>query len=315
MSNKIIKIIIFAVAILDCILALVFSFGFNEDKKDNYVQVQQIEAKAPQMLSDFQAATPESLPKVVKTYQDNLAKVNDSLKDVQLQKDILYTYLLDLKNLKEDNFKQYKADFATRAEGLFAKCDKKKEYVDGFNGVNDYKALESYVTKVEEEYSALKQSYLTDRNYLKAANSLVSRADQINMTASANKKAADLTDMQNDIKGFLSSAKLQNAFILIGYFLGLVTIAALLFFALTKIVKNFKSSYKILIVLALFALIVFIGYIVGSSELSTSAQKAGMTVNSFKMVNAACFTFYVFLIVSVLSIIVTAVLNAIKNRK
>lgn len=315
MSNKIIKIIIFAVAILDCILALIFSFGFNEEKKDNYVQVQQIEAQNPTMLSDFQAATPESLPKVVKKYQDNLAKANDSLKDVQLQKDILYTYLLDLKGIDETTFKAYKENFATRAEGLFAKCTKKNEYVNGFKAVNDYSNLDSYIAKVEEEYASLKQDYLTSRTYMKAANSLVGRADMINMTASKNKKAADLQEMQEDIKGFQKSATLQNVFVIIGYAMAIITVGMLLFFALKKIVTNFKSSYKILVVLALFVLIVFIGYLVGSSELSASAQKAGMTASGFKMVNAACFTFYVVLAAALLSIIVTAVMNAIKNRK
>lgn len=315
MSNKIIKFIIFAVAIVDCILALTFAFGFNEEKKDNFFQAQQIEAQNPTMLSDFQTATPESLPKVIKTYQDQNAKANDSLKAVQMQKDILYTYLLDLKNLNADNFGQYKADFVNRAEGLFAKCDKKKEYVDGFNAVQDYKGLEAYLSKLEGEYATLKNDYLTSRSYLKSANSLVNRADMINMTASANKKATDLQDLQNDLKGFKSSERLQNAFIFIGYAMAFVTVGLLLFFALTKIVTNFKSSYKILVVLALFALIVFIGYLLGSSELSASAQKAGMTVSGFKMVNAACFTFYVFLCVSILSIFVTGIIGAIKNRK
>lgn len=315
MSNKIIKIVIFAVAILDCILALCFSFGFNEDKKGNFFQVQQIEAQNPKMIADFLTATPESLPKVVKTYQEDLTKYNETLKAAQLQKDILYTYLLDLKNLNKDNFAAYKAGFAERSETLFAKCDKKKQYVDGFNGVKDFAALESYISKVEAEYATVKQDYLVNRTYMKSANSLVGRADLINMSASTTKKKADLQELQDEIKGFQKSAKLQNSFIFVGYFLGFVTIAALLFFALTKIVKNFKSSYKILVVLALGALIVFIGYLVGSSELSASAQKAGITTSGYKMVNAACFTFYVVLFVAIGSIFVTAVMNAIKNRK
>ena len=121
--------------------------------------------------------------------------------------------------------------------------------------------------------------------------------------------------MQEDIKGFQKSATLQNVFVIIGYAMAIITVGMLLFFALKKIVTNFKSSYKILVVLALFVLIVFIGYLVGSSELSASAQKAGMTASGFKMVNAACFTFYVVLAAALLSIIVTAVMNAIKNRK
>ncbi len=315
MKDKIIKIIIFAVAILDCILALAFAFSFDEDKKDAYSQAQLVQAQNPTMMADLATATPENLPDLVTKYQGDIKTLNDSLKNVQLQKDILYTYLQDLKGLDENNFEQYKAGFAERAEGLFAKCDNKKAYVDGFNAVNSFKDLESYLRKIESEYASLKQSYLESCNYMKAANSFVSRADQINATASANKKATDLQDMQKDLKSFKSGAKLQTTFMVIGYCLGILTLFLMLFFALVKIVKEFKTSYKILIVLALFAVIVFIGYAIGSSVLSPSAIKMGMSVTGFKMVNAACFTFYVCLLGALLAILVTSIVSAVKNRK
>lgn len=315
MKDKIIKIIIFAVAILDCILALAFAFSFNEDKKDSYSQAQLVQAQNPTLMADLATATPETLPDLVTKYQDEMKSLNDSLKGVQLQKDILYTYLQDLKGLDENNFEQYKADFPARAEALFAKCDNKQAYVDGFNAVNSYKDLESYVRKIENEYAALKQSYLEGCNYMKAANSFISRADNINQTASASKKASDLQDFQNDLQSFKSGARLQATFMFIGYFLGGLTLFLMLFFALVKIVKEFKTSYKILIVLALFALVIFIGYLVGSPVLSPSAIKMGLTVSEFKMVNAACFTFYVCLLGALLAIFVTSIMNAIKNRK
>jgi len=315
MKEKIIKIIIFAVAILDCILALAFAFSFNEDKKDAFSQARLVQAENPAMMADFSAATPEALPDLVTKYQDEIKNLNDSLKGVQLQKDILYTYLQDLKGLDENNFEQYKADFPTRAEGLFAKCDKKQEYIDGFNAVNSFKDLEGYLRKIESEYASLKQSYLEGCNYMKAANTIVSRADMINATASANKKATDLEEMQNDLKSFKSSARLQNTFTIIGYCLGGLTLLLLLYFAVVKLFKEFRTSYKILIVLALFALIVFIGYVIGSSVLSPSAIKMGLSVRGFKMVNAACFTVYVCLLGALLAILVTGIMSAVKNRK
>lgn len=315
MKDKIIKIIIFAVAILDCILALAFAFTFDDDKKDAFSQARLVQAENPAMMADLSSATPESLPDLVTKYQGDMKNLNDSLKGVQLQKDILYTYLQDLKSLDENNFEQYKADFPTRAEGLFAKCDKKQEYIDGFNKVNTFKDLEGYLRKIESEYASLKQSYLEGCNYMKAANSLVSRADMINATASANKKAADLEDMQKDLKSFKSSSKLQTLFMIIGYCLGGLTLFLLLYFALVKMFKEFKSSYKILIVLALFALVVFIGYVIGSSVLSPSAIKMGLSVSGFKMVNAACFTVYVCLLGALLAILVTGIMSAVKNRR
>lgn len=315
MRDRIIKITIFAVAILVCLIALIFSFRFDDKKKDNYIQVQLVQAQNPTMLNELATATPESLPKLVTKYQDDIKNINDSLKDVQLQKDILYTFLQDLKGLDENNFEAYKADFPTRAETLFAKCDKKKEYVDGFNAVKSFKDLEGFINKIDEEYFNLKQSYLSTTNYVKAANSLISRADQINASASANKKATDLQDLQNDLKSFKSNAKLQNVFIILAYVLGGFAIFLMLFFAVIKIFKNFKSSYKILIVLALFALIVFIGYIIGSPVLTPSAIKMGLSSTGFKMVNAAAFTLYCSLFSALLAILVTAIISAVKNRK
>ena len=84
MSNKVLKIIIFAVAILDCVLALIFSFGFNNDKKDNFVQVRQIEAQNPQMVDDLLAATPENLSKWVESNSKSLNDANEALKKDQI---------------------------------------------------------------------------------------------------------------------------------------------------------------------------------------------------------------------------------------
>ncbi len=315
MKDKIVKIVIFAVAILDCILALFFAFGFNDEKKEGFFQAQQIQAQCPAMITDLETATPETLPKVVETYQTNLRTFGDSLKAAQLQKDILYTYLQDLKGLEEETFEQYKADFPKRAEGLFAKCDNKQAYIDGFNGVNSFKDLEDYTSKIEKEYDAVKQNYLVNREYSKAANALIGRADMINATSSANKKATELEELQKDLKGFASSEKLENAFVFIGYLLGAIAILLMLYFAVIRIVTDFKSSYKILLVLVAFAVVVLIGYAAGSPVLTPSAIKFGMSITAFKMVNAACFTVYVCLFCAILAIIVTAIMNAIKNRK
>lgn len=315
MSNKILKIVIFAVAILDCLLALVFSFGFNNDKKDQFVQVRQIEAQNPQVVDELLTATPENLNAWIDSNSETIDKANKDLKAVQLQKDILFTYLSELKRINsEEALADYKAKFSGHAASLFAKADKKDDYIQGFNKVNNMKDLESYIRNLESEYDVIKQNYLVERNYLKAANSLVSTATNIDQTPSANKKATDLEALQNDLRGFRKSATLQNIFIILAYCLAIVTVMLLLAFALIKIVKNFRSSYKILVVLALLALVVLIGYMVGSSTLTPVALKNGMTASSFKMVNAACFTLYVVLFAAILAIVVSAIMNAIKNR-
>ena len=150
-----------------------------------------------------------------------------------------------MKNLDENSFEGYKAKFSERSAGLFAKCDDKQKYVDGFNSVNTYKDLDAYTEKINKEYNEVKQNYLLERNYVKSANALINRADAINNTASAAKKTADLESFQSDLKSFGKSASLQNFFIILTYILGIGALALMVFFLLTNMIANFKTSYKI----------------------------------------------------------------------
>lgn len=315
MKNRIINIVIFSVAILACIVAIAFSFfSFDAEKKDSYIQVREIQAKTPEMVSDFENAKPETLPDVIDKYQQEMQKRSDTLKVVQLEKDILYTYLQDLKNLDEKTFEAYKANFPARSEALFAKSQYKQHYVDGFNGVKTYKDLEGYVDKMNDEYAKIKQDYLVERNYIKAANSLINKGIAIRDNASASKKEAELASLQADLKSFGKSASLQNFFIILVYILGLGAAFLMVFFLVKNMVTDFKSSYKILVGLLFLVVVFFIGYLIGSPTLSPSAIKAGMSSSGYKMVNAATFTVYICLLVAIVSIFATLIMNAVKNR-
>ena len=315
MSNKIVKIIVFAVAILDCLIAVVFSFRFNGDKEDNYSQALQIKAINPTMLTDLETATPANLPQFIQKYQQSLSTYNDSLSTEQLQKDILYTYIQDLKGLDDKSFEQYKADFPSRSSQLFEKCDKAKEYTDGFNNVKSFTDLNPYIKTLEAEYATVKQNFLVKRDYFKAANTLVSEVDAVNSTPSINKKTADLQTLQDDLKSFDTNASLQNVFMLIGYILFFATVLMMLFFAGAKIVTNFRTSYKVLLVLVLFGVIFLIGYLIGSPDLSDSAIKAGMDVAQYKLINACTFSLYITLLCAVLAVIFNAISSAVKSRR
>ena len=316
MKNRIINIVIFAIAILACLVAIVFSFfSFDADKKDNYIQTQEVKAQSPEMVADFQTATVETLPTVIEKYQKETQERKENLKSVQMEKDILYTYLQDLKSIdNEAKFETYKANFPARSEALFVKCspETKKKCVDGFNGVKSFKDMEKYVEKVNEDYSAVKQAYLVENSYIKSANGLIARAEAINGTASASKTAADFESFQNDLKSFGKSASLQNFFIMLVYVLLIGAFALMIFFLVTSMVTN--SSYQILLGLVLLVVIFFIGYAVGTPTLSNSAIKAGMTGSGYKMVNAAVFTVYTCLFGAILAIIVSLILNAVKNK-
>ena len=314
MNNRIINIIIFVVAILACCLAIAFSFfSFDSDKKDNYIQVQDVKAQTPEMVTDFETATMENLPAVVEKYQKEIADRSEKQKDLQMEKDILYTYLQDLKNLDENSFATYKANFPQRSAALFAKSQNKQKYVDGFNKVQSFKDLDSYIEEVNADYAQIKQDYLVERNYIKSANALINKAVAIDGNASESKKASELEAFQSDLKSFGKSASLQNFFIVLTYILGIGALALMVFFLLANMITNFKTSYKILVGLLFLVVVFFIGYAVGTPTLSPSAIKAGMTGSGYKMVNAAVFTVYVCLFVAVASIIVTLIMNAVKN--
>lgn len=315
MNNRIINIVIFVVAILACCVAIAFSFfSFDSDKKDSYIQVQEVKAQTPQMVTDFETATVQTLPNVIEKYQKETAERSEKQKDVQMEKDILYTYLQDLKNLDENSFETYKANFSQRSAALFAKSQNKQKYVDGFNKVQSFKDLDKYIEEVNADYAQIKQDYLVERNYIKSANALINKAVAIDDNASESKKASEMESFQTDLKSFGKSARLQNFFIVLTYILGIGALALMLFFLLANMITNFKTSYKILVGLLFLVVTFFIGYLVGTPTLSPSAIKAGMTGSGYKMVNAACFTVYVCLFVAVASIIVTLIMNAVKNR-
>lgn len=315
MKNRIINIVIFVVAILACCVAIAFSFfSFDAEKKDSYIQVRDIQAQTPEMVSEFENATLETLPTVIDKYQKEIQDRSTKLKDVQLEKDILYTYLQDLKNLDENSFEAYKAKFPERSESLFAKSENKQKYVDGFNGVKTYKDLEGYVDKVNDDYAEIKQQYLIERNYIKSATALVNKGIAIRDNASASKKASEFESFQADLKSFGKSASLQNFFIILVYILGIGAAFLMVFFLLKNMITDFKSSYKILVGLLFLVLVFFIGYLIGTPTLSPSAIKAGMSSSGYKMVNAATFTVYICLLVAILSIFVTLIMNAVKNR-
>lgn len=315
MNNRIINIVIFVVAILAVCVAIAFSFfSFDPDKKDSYIQAREVQAQTPEMVSEFESATVQTLPSVIEKYQKETQDRSTKLKEVQLEKDILYTYLQDLKNLDENTFDAYKAKFPERSAALFAKSQNKQKYVDGFNAVNSYNDLENYVNQVNDDYAQIKQEYLIERNYIKSANALIGRADMINTTASESKKAADFDAFQSDLKSFNKSARLQNFFIVLVYILGLGAAFLMVFFLVKDMVTDFKSSYKILVGLLFLVLVFFIGYLIGTPTLSPSAIKAGMSSSGYKMVNAAVFTVYMCLLVAVVSIFATLIMNAVKNK-
>lgn len=313
--KNIVKIIIFVVAIITCILAVMFAAKFDQEKMANYNEARVVNDNNPEMVAAFEATTPENLPAFVEQYRTEGAKLSEALKAHQVQKDILYTYIVELNELTEETFPEYQAAFPAHSKALFAKADDAQKYVDGFAGVASFENLEAYVSTLENEYGVIKQDFIKEKTYNKAYNSLVNQADAVNQVVSDNKKAEDLAMLQSDVKNYISNGKLLNVTVMLGYFLFAVCIVMLLFFALKAILSNIKSSYKSLLVIVAFVILVFIGYLIASPELTPSAIKMQHTVQQVKWIGAGMFVFYIALAGAICAVIFTAISNAIKNRK
>ena len=67
--RRIVNIIIFAAALVVALLSVLFVGVYNEDYT-LYNQVGLIKDKSPEMLDEFLAVTPETLPQYVATYQE-----------------------------------------------------------------------------------------------------------------------------------------------------------------------------------------------------------------------------------------------------
>ena len=94
-----------------------------------------------------------------------------------------------------------------------------------------------------------------------------------------------------------------------------VTILLLVVFALKAIFTNIKSSTKTLVVLVVFALVILLGYLLASSELTPSAVKMQLAPYQVKWIGAGMFVFYIAFFGAICAVIYAAISGAIKNRK
>ncbi len=313
--KNIVKIIILIVAICTCLLAVWFASSFDQDNLPSYKEALTVNDANPEMIAALEATTPESLPAFVDQYRTEGMTLSENLKAHQLQKDILYTYITELQELKEETFPEYQANFADHSKSLFAKAENAQAYIDGFNKVADFKGLDKYISQLESEYNVIKQDFIQEKTYNKAFNSLVNKADAVNQTVSENKKAEDLNTLKANVKQYLSNGKLLNIIMTLAYILFFINIALLLIFALKAIFTNIKSSYKIIVALAIVAIVVILGYVFASSEMTPSAIKMQLTPQIVKRIGMGMFVVYVAFFGAIIAIIYSAISNAIKNRK
>lgn len=310
--RRIVNIIVIAAALIVALLSVSFVMVFNEDEA-MYNQVGLINEKSPEMVDEILAVTPETLPQFVAKYQDKSTELSAELKEQQLPKDILYTYIINLKDVEAEDFDEFKADFPHYSSVLFAKCEAKQKYIDGFNNVKDYAGLQSYISKLEAEYAPVRQDYLLQKDYVRAVNNMVGRAAVITESVNATKQATQIEELKDAVKSQITSAKLLNWATGLLYALFFVAIGMMVCFAIYQLVKNFKTSYKVLIVIVAACAYIFILYSVFTPEMTPSAIKMQHSISELKWINAGIITFYTVLFGALLSIVATWIINLIKR--
>jgi hypothetical protein len=315
MSKKIINIVIFVVAIVACAAALYFAVAFDDTKKDKYYEVGELKANNPQMLIDLAATTPEKLPGFIEKYQQEAAKLNVDMKEQELQRNVEYTFIRNLSDLQnEAAFTDFKAKFDTYAKGLLAKSKRADFFINGFKKVNKFEDLADYVATLEKDYAPVKQACIVHKEYVKAFNGFLVGVDNINTSPSVSRKTSDLATLQENVALFKTLGSTLNFSVILDYIIFFITIAAMLIFALIQIAMNIKNSYKALLGVLFIVLLLIVGYFTSSGELSTSAIKMQHTAGEMKWIGAGAFTFYIVLLLSLTAIVVSTIINAIKNR-
>ena len=180
------------------------------------------------------------------------------------------------------------------------------------NVINEFSELNGYINTLNEEYVLLKQSYITDKEHLRALNSFLGRTSLIAETVSKTKQSNQILELQEAIVSSTKAAKLLNLSIAFFYVTLFAAIVFAILFALFQIFANIKQSYQVFIAIAI-CILIFIAYLVSSSDLTASAIKMGLTSSQIKMIGAGVITCYVFFFAAILSIIISWIINLFKK--
>lgn len=318
MYRKIINIVVFAIAITACILAVIFAAKFDDEKVTQYKAVCVLHAnqQGQEVLNQVVNATPENLAECVEQSQNFYATLDDELRAEKKVKENFYDYVATLQALNADNFEEFKAHYPGNVQEALDVFDTTHQYEQEFASINSYEDLTTYLISLEQNYNATRQNYLKKeelRNSLKTVQDNLVAISEYN---SKDKKAEELQLLQNDINNFQTmSGKLFDPAVFLFYILLAITLGAMVVFALINVVTNFKTSYKGLLgILALLA-IFGISYAIASPELSDVFIKLQITPETARAIEAGCYTCYTVFFIAILAIIVSPIVNAIRTKR
>jgi NADH:ubiquinone oxidoreductase subunit 3 (subunit A) len=314
--RKIINISIFAIAGLAVLLVVLFGFGFNQETQDKFSNATEVKANNPQMLTDLANATVETLPDFIAKYEDNITTQNTELKKDKLQCNIFYTFIYNLSEIvNQETLDNFKSKFPEYSQSMFASATDKNYFINGFNKVKDYSDFQSYYTNLKTDYNVVHQNYLVKASAVKAEMTLLKQIGDINAAVSITKKQYDLTELQKSVKTYKTEATQFNITMNLFYLLFFATFAAMIIFLLWNVIINIKSNFGLLAGVGLLVLLLILGYLFSTSELSPSAIKEQLDSNNVKWIGAGLFTFYCIFFGTIAAIVLSIILNAIKKVK
>ena len=313
--RKIVNITVFAIAGIACILALVFSSGFDDKSKEKYFATSHVKEASPEMLSDLADATVQTLPDFIKKYQDlsNTKTTENSI--LQNQKEILYTFIFSLKEIGEDQakFDSYVKEFPSFAAKLNAEDPSSKKHTDAFSKVKNINDLSDYITNLENDYAISKQDYLVSSNQIKAMASILKEVSTIDAIISKNKKEIDLKSFQIDINSYTTQETTLNFAMIAAYVVFFITIGLLIIFSIYQISKNLKSSIGAIFGVLVLVIVAIIGYFVSPDQLTDTAIKMQTSPTEMKWIGAGLIVFYFVFFGTILAIVGSFVMNTIKK--
>lgn len=268
------------------------------------------------MLTDLVNATLETLPDFIAKYQEDLTTRNNALKKQQVQRNIFYTFIYHLGNIiNQETFDNFKAKFPDNLSSVFAEADDKEYYINGFNKVAVYADFKNYYEKISADYDVVRQNHLIRVSAVKAETSLLKQVSDIDAAISVAKKQFDLETLQKNIKSFKSEVVEFDLTLILSYLFFFVTCALVVTFLLMSIFSNLKSNISMIAGIGCMVLLIVIGYLTASSELSPVAIKEKVSASTVKWVGAELFMLYCMFAATVAVIIVTIIINSLKKAK
>lgn len=332
MVKKIVNAVVFALAIVVGILAVVFVSKYDEEKKVQYksVGILRTDEATQKVLDELATVKVGTLDSYLKKTQDQYNTLDSTLKVQKKQADDFYTYINVMKTNAAEDFTAFKTTYPNNVASILSFDGKTKldstgnvvevegDYVKAFKGINDADQLAEYVTNtLSTEYDEFHQDYLRKDEVRTALKEYIKNVDAINALNDVKQKEAQLKDFQADVVNFgtMENNLLAPAFI-ICYVLVCITILILVVFALIKLVTNIKTSYKSLIVIIGLCLVAILCYAIASPDVNNEIfNKLQITPGTGKLIEAGCYFAYVIFGLVVLAIICCPIISWARNRK